>query len=121
MSKTQEQHVLSFWQRSPPLALLAAAQIAEVSVEGRPEPKFTKDSVPVLQLASCRYKTWTAAYIFRFASSTLASSTCCEFCREELEGGAAILRYVARTADSEGALYGFDALSAVQVMPKACA
>ena len=55
MAKTQENPELLFWERSPPLAVLAAAEIAQVSIDAKPDPKFTKDSLPILLLHSGRY------------------------------------------------------------------
>jgi glutamyl-tRNA synthetase len=48
--------VLSFWDRAPPLALAALAQLAGVDVELKPDPKASKDTQPTLRLASgCVY------------------------------------------------------------------
>ncbi|KAL3146233.1 hypothetical protein ABBQ32_002935 [Trebouxia sp. C0010 RCD-2024] len=88
MATAQAGHELLFWERSPPLAILAAAEIAQVSIEVRVDPNFTKDSLPILLLHSDR---------------------------EELEGGPSILRLLARTASEGSVLYGANALSAVQV------
>ena len=54
MAQTQSKHVLLHWERSPPLAIIAAGQIAGVSIEVRADPKFGKDSVPILHLQSSR-------------------------------------------------------------------
>lgn len=59
MSKTQAKLELLFWERAPPLAILAAAAIAQVSVDAKPNPKFTKDSLPMLLLQSGRYTSYT--------------------------------------------------------------
>ena len=55
MAKMQAIHELMFWERSPPLAILAAAEIAQVSIEVKTDPKFTKDSLPILLLDAGRY------------------------------------------------------------------
>ena len=55
MAKTQTNPELLFWERSPPLAVLAAAELAHVSIDPKPDPKFTKDSLPILLLDSGRY------------------------------------------------------------------
>lgn len=48
--------VLSFWDRAPPLALAALAQLAGVDVELKPDPKASKDTQPTVRLASgCVY------------------------------------------------------------------
>lgn len=54
MSQPQAKHVLLYWERSPPLALLAAAEIAGVGIELKADAKFGKDSLPVLLLQSSR-------------------------------------------------------------------
>lgn len=56
MAKAQAGHELLFWERSPPLAILAAAEVAQVSIEVKVDPKFTKDSLPILLLHSDRYR-----------------------------------------------------------------
>lgn len=54
MARTQTLHELLFWERSPPLAILAAADIAQVSIEIKADPKYTKDSLPTLLLHAVR-------------------------------------------------------------------
>ncbi len=48
-------NVLLHWERLPPLAIKAAAKIAGVSIELKADPKFGKDSLPLLllQLSRC--------------------------------------------------------------------
>ncbi len=46
--------VLLHWERLPPLAVKAAAEIAGVSIELKADPKFGKDSLPLLLLQSSR-------------------------------------------------------------------
>lgn len=55
MAQTQPNLLLSYWERSPPLAVLAAARLAGVDVDAKADPKFTKDSVVLLTLASTRF------------------------------------------------------------------
>ena len=55
MSQTKVKHVVSHWERSPPLAVLAAAEIARVTIELNADPKFSKDSLPILHLGASRY------------------------------------------------------------------
>lgn len=55
MAQTQSKLVLTFWERSPPLAVLAAAEIAGVQLDAKADPKFTKDSSILLSLTSTRY------------------------------------------------------------------
>ena len=55
MSKTASQHVLLFWERSPPLAILAAAEIAQVNIEVKADSDFNRDSLPILLLQPSRY------------------------------------------------------------------
>ena len=47
-------NVLLHWERLPPLAIKAAAEIAGVSIELKADPKFGKDSLPLLLLQSSR-------------------------------------------------------------------
>jgi glutamyl-tRNA synthetase len=43
---------LAFWDRAPPLALVALASLAGVPLELKPDPKASKDAPPTLRLAS---------------------------------------------------------------------
>ena len=43
---------LSFWERGPPLAALAATQLVDLPCQAAADDKFTKDSAPALQIAS---------------------------------------------------------------------
>ena len=43
---------LTFWERNPPFAALAAAKLAGASVSAKPDPKATKDTVATLTFAS---------------------------------------------------------------------
>ena len=52
--QTQSKLSLSYWERSPPLAILAAARLAGVDVDAKADTKFTKDSEVLLTLASTR-------------------------------------------------------------------
>ncbi|KAL0031306.1 hypothetical protein WJX79_002120 [Trebouxia sp. C0005] len=81
-------NVLLHWERLPPLAIQATAEIAGVSIELKADPKFGKDSLPLLLLQSSR---------------------------EELEGCQSVLRFIARTERTGQELYGSNALAAVQV------
>ncbi len=49
-----QMNVLLHWERLPPLAVKAAADIAGVSIELKTDPKFGKDSLPLLLLQSSR-------------------------------------------------------------------
>ena len=49
-----QMNVLLHWERLPPLAIKAAAEIAGVSIELKADPKFGKDSLPLLLLPSSR-------------------------------------------------------------------
>jgi hypothetical protein len=44
--------VLTFWERTPPLAAVAAAKLGEVDVAVQPEVKGSKDTPAVLAFAS---------------------------------------------------------------------
>ncbi|KAL4855849.1 Glutamate--tRNA ligase [Chlorella vulgaris] len=78
---------LSYPEKSAPLAVLAAARLAGVAIEAKPDAKAAKDSPPTLSFSS----------------------------GEELNGLPSILRYVGRAAQSTEPLYGSDALTACQV------
>jgi hypothetical protein len=41
---------LTFWERAPPLAAVAAARAAAVELDAKADPKLTKDSAPILHL-----------------------------------------------------------------------
>ena len=43
---------LSFWERTPPLAAVAAAHLGDVAISVQPEVKGSKDSVVTLTVAS---------------------------------------------------------------------
>ncbi|EFN53000.1 hypothetical protein CHLNCDRAFT_137448 [Chlorella variabilis] len=79
--------VLAFPEKSPPLAVMAAARLAGVALEAKPDAKAAKDTPSTLKFAS----------------------------GDELVGVPSILRYVGRVAQSKDALYGSDPLSACQV------
>ncbi len=49
-----QMNVLLHWERLPPLAIKVAAEIAGVSIELKADPKFGKDSLPLLLLQSSR-------------------------------------------------------------------
>ena len=42
--------VLSYWEKAPPLAAVAAASLAGIELDAKPDPKATKDSPPLLTL-----------------------------------------------------------------------
>lgn len=44
--------VLTFWERNPPFAALAAAKLSGASLDAKPDPKATKDTVATLTFAS---------------------------------------------------------------------
>ena len=46
---------LSFWERGPPLAAIAAAQLLDLPCNTAADDKFTKDSQPALQITSEKY------------------------------------------------------------------
>ncbi|MEW5307513.1 MAG: hypothetical protein WDW36_009902 [Sanguina aurantia] len=79
--------VLTFWERSPPLSVFAAARLASVPISFSVDPKATKDTVPVLTFTS----------------------------GESLTGVPQLLRYIARAGDPAAGLYGSSALAACQV------
>ena len=98
MAQTQSKLVLTYWERSPPLAVLAAAKIAGVQLDAKTDPKFTKDSSILLSLTGTRFSCHVIAvqrpcYAFAHASASAPVQ-----CREELEESSTILRYIARTA-----------------------
>ena len=43
---------LSFWERGPPLAAIAATQLLDLQCQAAADDKFTKDSQPALQIPS---------------------------------------------------------------------
>jgi len=45
-----ERPILSYFEKSPPLAAIAVANLSGVDVELKADPKFTKDSLPALSL-----------------------------------------------------------------------
>ncbi len=45
-----ERPVLSYFEKAPPLAAMAIAKLCGVDVEFKADPKFTKDSLPILSL-----------------------------------------------------------------------
>lgn len=80
--------VLSFWEKSPPLAAIAAAHLSGVEITAQVDPKGTRDTVATLKFAS----------------------------GDELVGLPLILRYIARSSKAgQDGLYGGGALSACQV------
>jgi hypothetical protein len=44
--------VLTFWERAPPLAAVAAAKLGDVDIAVQPEVKGTKDTPAVLAFAT---------------------------------------------------------------------
>lgn len=81
-------HVLSFWDKAPPLAAAAAAKLAQVPLDIKADPKGSKDTVTCLTLP--------AGDVFI--------------------GGPLILRYLARSSrGNEIGLFGRDALSSTQI------
>lgn len=49
---TMSQPVLSYPEKSAPLAVLAAARLAGVAIEAKPDAKAAKDSPPTLSFSS---------------------------------------------------------------------
>ena len=45
-----EKAVLKYWEKAPPLAALAAASLAGIEIDAKADPKFTKDTLPLLTL-----------------------------------------------------------------------
>uniref|UniRef100_A0A7S0WYI8 glutamate--tRNA ligase n=1 Tax=Chlamydomonas leiostraca TaxID=1034604 RepID=A0A7S0WYI8_9CHLO len=79
---------LTFWDRNPPFAAVAAAKLAGTALDVKPDPKATKDYVATLTFAS----------------------------GDKLTGVPLILRFVARAGKQPAStLYTADALSATQV------
>jgi glutamyl-tRNA synthetase len=44
--------VLTYWERQPPLAAVALAKHANVSLKHEADPKATKETVPTLKFSS---------------------------------------------------------------------
>ncbi|KAG1668987.1 hypothetical protein FOA52_000580 [Chlamydomonas sp. UWO 241] len=78
---------LSFWDKAPAISAVAAARLAGLPLDVKPDPKGSKDMVPTLTTSS----------------------------GDEFTGVPLILRYIARSASSGQALYGSDALGATQI------
>ena len=57
---TAHEHDLRFWERGPPLAAIAAAQMAGLDCHVADDDKFTKDSQPALEIKSerCMSPSW---------------------------------------------------------------
>ena len=88
MAGSTSAHVLSFWDKAPPLAAAAAAKLAHVCLDIKADPKGNKDTATCLTLP--------AGDVFI--------------------GAPLILRYLSRSPrGQELGLFGRDALSSTQI------